>query len=141
MTALAALAAGLIFGLGLILSGMANPAKVQNFLDITGTWDPSLIFVMGGAIAVTLPAYALLRKRERPLLASAFHWPTSTTLDARLLGGSASFGVGWGLGGFCPGPVLATIPLLNAGTLVFALSMLIGLTAGNFLASSSQAIR
>ncbi|MSU88012.1 YeeE/YedE family protein [Rhodobacteraceae bacterium 2CG4] len=123
-----ALLSGLIFGLGLVLSGMANPAKVLNFLDLAGSWDPSLAFVMGGAIAVTAPGFALLtRRRERPLHAARFHLPTARDLDPRLLGGAAVFGVGWGLGGFCPGPALTALPVAATGTLVFVPTMLAGM--------------
>lgn len=127
MNVLAALVCGLIFGLGLIISGMANPTKVQNFLDITGVWDPSLIFVMIGAIAVTLPGYWWARKQSTPLLAAQAMWPSSTHIDTRLLGGAALFGIGWGLAGYCPGPAVAAAPLLNQGTFVFLIPMLIGL--------------
>ena len=121
------LIAGLIFGLGLVISGMANPAKVQNFLDIAGTWDPSLAFVMGGAILVTLPGYALLRRRTAPLFAPNFQWPTRNDIDGRLLAGAALFGLGWGLAGFCPGPALTAIAFLAPGTLVFVPAMLAGM--------------
>lgn len=117
---------GLIFGLGLLVSGMANPLKVQNFLDVFGHWDPSLAFVMGGAIAVTLPGFFLLKKRERPLIAPEFRWPGRTDIDARLVGGAALFGIGWGLGGFCPGPALTALPFLTTGVLVFVPAMLAG---------------
>ena len=124
--ACAALGTGLVFGLGLIISGMTNPAKVQNFLDFTGNWDPSLAFVMGGAIAVTLPGFAWIKRYPRPLFSDVFRWPTATDLDARLLGGAALFGVGWGLSGFCPGPALTALPIGATGTLVFVPAMLIG---------------
>ncbi len=122
----AALLTGLLFGVGLIVSGMTNPAKVQNFLDISGSWDPSLAFVMGGAIAVTLPGYIWLGRRQGPWFASAFQWPTASDLDVRLLGGAAVFGAGWGLGGFCPGPVLASVSLGAVGTMVFVAAMCTG---------------
>ncbi len=101
-----ALLAGLVFGLGLILSGMTDPAKVLGFLDLAGAWDPSLALVMGGAIAVTAPAFAWLRRRQRSLLGAPLQWPTRTTIDRRLVLGSLAFGAGWGLAGFCPGPAL-----------------------------------
>lgn len=128
----ASLVCGLIFGLGLAISGMANPAKVQNFFDLFGTWDPSLAFVMGGAIAVTAPGYFLLRKaRNQPLFAKKFEFPTRKDIDAPLLAGAGTFGVGWGLGGFCPGPAIAAIPILAPGTLIFVVTMLIGMALAN----------
>jgi uncharacterized membrane protein YedE/YeeE len=127
MKNLVGLIAGLIFGLGLIISGMADPAKVQNFLDIFGTWDPSLAFVMGGAIAITMPGFWLVTRRSKPFFHHAFHMPTSRDLDARLLSGAAVFGVGWGLGGFCPGPALTALPVGASGTLIFVPMMLIGM--------------
>ena len=121
------LAAGLIFGLGLVISGMSNPAKVLNFLDLFGTWDPSLAFVMGGAVIVTWVGYRLVWTREAPLIDGRFELPTKTDLDPRLLTGAALFGVGWGLGGFCPGPALTAVPLAATGTMVFVPAMLVGM--------------
>ncbi|NDU99857.1 YeeE/YedE family protein [Pseudoroseicyclus tamaricis] len=130
MKQLFALLSGLLFGAGLILSGMSDPAKVLNFLDIFGSWDPSLAFVMGGAILVTAPGYALLtRARSRPLFDTAFRIPTRRDLDARLISGAVIFGVGWGLGGFCPGPALTALPLAASGTLIFVPFMLAGMWA------------
>ncbi len=131
MKSIFAALAGLIFGLGLVISGMANPAKVQNFLDIFGTWDPSLAFVMGGAIAVTAPGYLLALKRSAPYLHTNFHLPTARDLDPKLLSGAALFGVGWGLGGFCPGPAITSVSLFHPGTLVFVVAMLVGMWAAN----------
>ena len=123
-----ALVSGLLFGLGLIVSGMSDPAKVLNFLDVFGTWDPSLAFVMGGAILVTAPGFAwLTRNRSQPLFASRFRIPTDTRVDPKLLSGAAIFGVGWGLGGFCPGPALTALPIAATGTLVFVPFMLGGM--------------
>jgi uncharacterized membrane protein YedE/YeeE len=109
MNLLSALLSGIIFGLGLILAGMANPAKVLGFLDLAGLWDPSLALVMGGAIAVGSLGFALARQRTQSLLGLPMQLPTSRQLDRRLLGGSLLFGVGWGLAGICPGPALILI--------------------------------
>lgn len=122
--------AGLVFGLGLSLSGMVNPAKVQNFLDIAGSWDPSLAFVMGAAVVVTFIGYRLVWRQGRPLFDGSFHLPTLTAIDARLLGGAAIFGVGWGLGGFCPGPAISALGTGGPGALVFVAAMFAGLWAG-----------
>ncbi len=119
--------AGLIFGLGLLISGMANPAKVQNFLDLAGSFDPSLIFVMAGALAVTFIGYRLVLRRERPVLAERFYLPAGSIIDGRLIFGAALFGVGWGLSGFCPGPAIVSLPLLAKGTLIFVPAMLAGI--------------
>lgn len=125
---------GLIFGLGLVISGMANPAKVQNFLDLAGIWDPSLIFVMGAAVVVTFLGYRLALRRPAPLFADHFRLPTTKEIDPRLLLGAALFGLGWGLTGFCPGPALTALPLLAKGTLVFVPAMLAGAFAARLLA-------
>ncbi len=121
---------GLVFGLGLIVSGMIDPAKVQNFLDIAGTWDPSLAFVMAGAIGVTSIGYAFVRRLGAPLLEPAFQFPKATEIDARLVAGSLLFGIGWGLGGLCPGPALTGLTLAAPGTLVFVAAMLLGVVLG-----------
>lgn len=121
------LLAGLVFGLGLLISGMANPAKVQNFLDLAGTFDPSLIFVMAGAVAATFVGYRLALRRPTPVLAARFYLPAVKDIDARLIGGATLFGIGWGLSGFCPGPAITSLPLLAKGTLVFVPAMLAGL--------------
>jgi uncharacterized protein len=127
MHTLLALAAGLVFGLGLIVSGMADPAKVIGFLDLAGAWDPSLALVMGGAIAVALPAFTLARRRERSLLGAPMQLPATTAIDRRLVLGSLAFGVGWGLAGFCPGPALVALGLLRWEALLFVLAMLLGM--------------
>ncbi len=103
---------GLIFGVGISLSGMANPAKVLNFFDLFGAWDPSLIFVMGGALITTFVGYKMVFGRAAPVLESAFHLPSARNIDAKLVGGSALFGIGWGIAGFCPGGAL---PALGTG--------------------------
>ena len=127
------LISGLLFGFGLLLSGMADPAKVQNFLDLFGTWDPSLAFVMGGAIAVTMPGFWLVIRRNKPFFNNVFHLPSRTDLDARLITGAAIFGVGWGLGGFCPGPAITALPLAAEGTLIFVATMLTGMAASKYV--------
>jgi len=133
MKNLLTLISGLLFGFGLLLSGMADPAKVQNFLDLFGTWDPSLAFVMGGAIAVTMPGFWLVIRRNKPFFNNVFHLPSRTDLDARLITGSAIFGVGWGLGGFCPGPAMTALPLAAEGTLIFVATMLTGMAASKYV--------
>jgi uncharacterized membrane protein YedE/YeeE len=138
MRILSTLIAGLIFGTGLILSGMANPIKVQNFLDFFGNWDPSLALVMGGAILVTMPGFWLVQKRKTPFFNNVFHLPTKTDFDFRLLAGATIFGVGWGLGGFCPGPAVTSLPLAAKGTLVFVPAMLIGMTAAKLASLRSR---
>lgn len=122
MRILAALFSGAVFGLGLAVSGMMNPAKVIGFLDVAGDWDPTLVFVMGGALLVTIPAFRLIPRRRSPVLENDFAIPAKGAVDGRLLGGAAAFGVGWGLVGFCPGPaVAALVPALATGlTPVFA---------------------
>ena len=118
---------GLLFGLGLVISGMSDPAKVLNFLDVFGTWDPSLAFVLGGAVLVSFFGYRFTLARKAPFLGDRFELPTRNKLDPRLLTGAALFGVGWGLGGFCPGPALTAIPLGAKGTLAFVPAMLLGM--------------
>lgn len=120
-------AAGLVFGLGLILAGMSNPAKVLNFLDLFGSFDPSLAFVMGGAMLTTFVGYRFVWRRKTPLLLSEFQIPTRKDVDAELLTGAALFGVGWGIGGFCPGPAWTALPLLTPGILAFLPAMLVGM--------------
>ena len=133
MKNLLTLISGLLFGFGLLLSGMADPAKVQNFLDLFGTWDPSLAFVMGGAIAVTMPGFWLVIRRNKPFFNEVFYLPSRTDLDARLITGAAIFGVGWGLGGFCPGPAITALPLAAEGTLIFVATMLTGMAASKYV--------
>lgn len=138
MKSISSLIAGLIFGTGLILSGMANPAKVQNFLDVFGTWDPSLAFVMSGAIAITMPGFWLVRKRMKPLFHDAFHLPTRSDIDTRLITGASIFGIGWGLGGFCPGPAITAIPTGMIGTSVFVFTMIVGMWLAKLLVRSTD---
>ena len=131
---------GLIFGIGLIMSGMTNPAKVQNFLDLFGTWDPSLALVMGGAILITMPGFWLAKKRQTPFFEDSFLIPQKTNLDFYLLTGSAIFGIGWGLGGFCPGPVIVSISNGSTGTILFVITMLIGMVLAKLLILRLQKI-
>lgn len=126
MNKLVALLAGTLFGLGLCVSGMLDPAKVLGFLDVAGHWDPTLIFVMGAAVLVAMPAFWLSKRHMRPLLASAFDLPTNTRVDKRLVIGSAVFGLGWGLGGFCPGPAVAALASLQWPVLGFLVTLLAG---------------
>jgi uncharacterized membrane protein YedE/YeeE len=123
-------ALGLLFGLGLVISGMANPAKVQNFLDLAGTWDPSLAFVMGGAVAATSVGYFIARRRYTPVLETVFEIPPGTPVDTRLIAGSPFFGLGWDLSGFCPGPAITALSLGATGTIVFVPAMIFGILAG-----------
>ena len=127
MLILTSLLAGLVFGLGLILSGMANPAKVLGFLDLAGAWDPSLALVMGGAVAVSALAFTWVRRRRVSLLGAALRLPTARTIDRRLVLGSVVFGVGWGLAGFCPGPALVALGMGNGKALIFVAAMLAGM--------------
>ena len=124
---LAALACGLIFGLGLAISGMMNPAKVIGFLDVAGKWDPTLACVMGGALLVTIPSYRGILTRRHPVLADGFSLPTKNSLDAPLIWGSALFGVGWGLVGFCPGPAVTAIGTGLPAVLGFVAAMIAGM--------------
>jgi len=123
----AALLAGVLFGLGLALSGMLDPVRVQGFLDVTGAWDPSLAFVLGGAVGVSALGNLLARHMHHPLFAAAFDIPSSRRIDAKLLGGSALFGIGWGLGGFCSGPALSALSLALPKAFVFVAAMLLGM--------------
>lgn len=130
--------AGLVFGVGLVVSGMSNPAKVLNFLDVLGPWDPSLAFVMGGATLTAFVGFRLAWRRGAPMLMPKFELPTKADLDARLLTGAAVFGVGWGIGGFCPGPAWTALPLMAPGTLVFLPAMLAGLWIARRLSSGPR---
>ena len=119
--------AGLLFGLGLILSGMTDPGKVLGFLDLFGLWDPSLALVMGGAILVGLVAFTLAKKRSQSILGSAMQLPTNQQIDQRLVLGSLLFGAGWGLAGFCPGPALVSVASGESKALIFVLAMIAGM--------------
>lgn len=122
---------GLIFGFGLSVSGMTDPARVQGFLDLAGHWDPTLAFVMGGGLLVNIPAYRLTRRRTRPLFEDRFYLPTAKDVDARLLIGAACFGIGWGIGGFCPGPALASLSSGLPIIIGFCVAMLVGMAAAD----------
>lgn len=123
----AALIAGVVFGLGLAVSGMLNPRRVQAFLDLFGDWDPSLGLVLGAAVAVAFAGMQLMRRMRHPLLDQAFFMPTKTAIDTRLVLGSAIFGVGWGIGGLCPGPAIASLTLGLPATSTFVAAMLLGM--------------
>ena len=127
MAVLTSFLAGLVFGLGLILSGMADPAKVLGFLDLAGSWDPSLAMVMLGAIAVGLAAFAIAKRRATSLLGLDMKLPVASHVDRRLLGGALTFGVGWGVAGFCPGPALAALGMGELKAMVFVGAMLVGM--------------
>ncbi|MFQ3787922.1 DUF6691 family protein [Halomonas sp. A29] len=127
--------AGLLFGLGLALAGMTDPARVLGFLDLFGAWDPTLMFVLGGAVVTTFTGYRLVFRRERPMVGETFQLPSRQDLDARLMGGAALFGIGWGLSGYCPGPAIASI----AGMTAPLFAMLIAMVAGWFLARAFPA--
>lgn len=127
MQIIAALIVGLIFGIGLIVSGMTDPSKVIGFLDLAGRWDPSLGLVMAGAVVVGLLAFPFATRRDRSLLGNAMRLPTATQIDRRLVLGGLAFGAGWGLAGYCPGPALASLASGGAKPLIFSAAMLAGM--------------
>ena len=126
MKVLVALVAGLLFGIGLVLAGMTRPDVVLGFLDVTGRWNPQLVFVMGAAVLTTALGYRWILGRSRPLLETRFQLPTARTIDARLLGGAALFGMGWGLAGYCPGPALASLASGTPAIVLFVACMALG---------------
>lgn len=130
-----ALLVGLVFGLGLSLSGMTEPLRVLGFLDLAGAWDPTLAFVMGGALMVTVPGFWLARRRGRPILEEVFSWPTRKDIDPKLVTGTALFGIGWGIAGFCPGPAIASLSSALPMVLVFVAAMAVGMLAHDRLLS------
>lgn len=138
MTVFASLLAGLVFGLGLIVSGMADPAKVLGFLDLGGAWDPSLAVVMTGAIAVGALAFGVARKRTVSFLGATMKLPMSRDIDGRLVIGSVVFGIGWGVSGFCPGPGLVALGMGEVKALVFVAAMLVGMGAFELLERRRQ---
>jgi uncharacterized membrane protein YedE/YeeE len=142
MDRLVALLAGLVFGAGVTVSGMVNPLKVQNFMDVFGTWDATLIFVMGAALAVTFLGYRIVLNLPKPLFAPSFSLPSASDLDPRLVGGAVVFGLGWGLTGFCPGPAIASLVFLQWPSVVFVLSMAAGMLVMRMLNRKSvEAVR
>ena len=133
MNKLFSLLSGSIFGFGLTLSSMTNPAKVIGFLDITGNWDPSLMFVMIGAIVISAPIFYLLRNKTKPLFSLNFETPTIKTLDKQLILGASLFGIGWGMVGFCPGPAIASLALLKPFSIIFVIAMAGGFFMSKFI--------
>ncbi|GAB3524131.1 YeeE/YedE family protein [Photobacterium alginatilyticum] len=127
-----ALVSGVLFGMGMMISGMVDPHRVIGFLDITGAWDPSLMFVMGGALAVFMPIYLLvIKKRAAPVCSERFQLSENRMIDKKLVGGAAMFGLGWGIAGICPGPAVTSISGLNPSMLVFIAAMLLGMVIAN----------
>lgn len=131
----------MVFGLGLIVSGMSDPSKVLGFLDLIGKWDPSLAFVMTGAILIGFFAFRLAGQRSQALLGAAMHLPDAKQIDRRLVLGGLVFGAGWGLAGYCPGPALASLLSGNAKPVIFAIAMMAGMTAFDILERRGQAAR
>lgn len=131
---LSGLLCGLVFGIGLVVSGMAYPTKVLGFLDLFGDWDPSLAVVMAAALVITIPGYLWARRRARPLVAARFQWPTLHEIDGRLVGGATLFGIGWGLVGLCPGPAIVDIASLSPRLIGFVVAMALGMAAHHFWA-------
>lgn len=126
MGRLASLISGIIFGVGLVISEMINPEKVLAFLDLFGNWDPSLAFVMIGALIVSSPLFHIIKNRRKPLFAKKFDYSNNKNINKKLIFGSALFGIGWGLGGLCPGPAISSIALLNFQSIIFVVSMFVG---------------
>lgn len=141
MTAITALLAGLLFGVGLMVSGMANPAKVLGFLDLAGSWDPSLAFVMAGAIAIGSVAFLFARRRKRSLLGLPMQLPAGTAVTLRLVLGSAAFGIGWGLAGFCPGPALVALGAGYPKAVGFVAAMVAGMAVFEIVERSASSMR
>ncbi|OWQ96438.1 DUF6691 family protein [Sphingopyxis witflariensis] len=128
-TGIASLASGTLFGAGLALGGMTDPARVRGFLDIFGDWDPTLAFVMGGAVIVMAIAWRIVPRMAEPIIAEQFHLPTKSDLTPRLIGGAVLFGVGWGIAGLCPGPGIAALVIEPAAAAIFVIAMLAGMAA------------
>jgi uncharacterized protein len=142
MSLLVQLFIGLLFGTGLVVAGMSDPQKVLNFLDVTaistGSWDPSLAFVLAGATSTTFIGYKLVLQRAKPIFETTFHLPTANKIDQPLILGSAIFGIGWGLSGFCPGPAFTALGTLNVSALLFVAAMLVGMIAARRFASQQN---
>ena len=132
MNKLISLTSGIIFGIGLVVSQMINPEKVLGFLDLFGNWDPSLAFVMMGALIVSSPLFHLIKNKDKPLFAEEFNYSNNKEINNKLVIGSALFGAGWGLGGLCPGPAISSIALLNINSIIFVASMFIGFYLAKF---------
>jgi hypothetical protein len=137
MRTLSAFFTGALFGLGLLVSGMAQPDKVLGFLDVFGTWDPSLAFVMGGALLVTHFGFRWITGRDHPVFAGRFALPTTNQIDSRLVAGASLFGIGWGLVGYCPGPALVAVGTVQTEVLIFAGAMFVGFFVYEWLAPAS----
>ena len=139
MNKIISLLSGIFFGIGLVISEMINPQKVLGFLDIFGNWDPSLAFVMIGALIISTPAFHLISRRNKPLLEEKFNYSNNKSVDQRLIYGSILFGAGWGLGGLCPGPAISSLALLNWQSILFVTSMFIGFYLVKLFDSITQA--
>ena len=139
MTKLSSLLSGIIFGLGLTISGMVNPQKVLGFLNIFDAWDPSLMFVMIGAILIFSPLYFIFKRKSKPIFAKNFVVPSNKDIDNKLIIGAVMFGAGWGLAGLCPGPAISAISFLNTSVYLFVLFMFLGFYLGNFIINKNEA--
>jgi hypothetical protein len=139
MTKLSSLISGIIFGLGLTISGMVNPEKVLGFLNIFDAWDPSLMFVMIGAILIFSPLYFIFKRKSKPIFAKNFVVPSNKDIDNKLIIGAVMFGTGWGLAGLCPGPAISAISFLNTSVYLFVLFMFLGFYLGNFIINKNEA--
>ena len=137
MSKIISLVSGIVFGVGLVISKMINPEKVLGFLDLFGNWDPSLAFVMIGALIVSSPLFHIIKNKEKPLFAEKFNYSNNKRVNNRLIVGSALFGAGWGLGGLCPGPAISSIALININSIVFVFAMFFGFYLVKFLKLSS----
>ena len=138
MIELAALLIGILFGIGLTISDMVNPERVIGFFDLAGSWDPTLAFVMGGALISTFFGYRHVLKRPAPLFDTQFHLPARSDIDARLIGGASLFGIGWGIGGICPGPGLASLASWRIEPIVFVIAMIAGMALFEFAQGKTQ---